>query len=190
MSFKLTEEQLMIQSMVRDLAREEFAPRAMERDQTKLFPADNLKKLADLLYGTAVQEDPRRLVRRAACVLLLEAAHADNLLTEDELAEVKRAVMRRFGLGEREAFDLIEESEAVRRDSHDLWQFARTVNESLSVGEKTELLEDFWRVIYADGRLQRHEDHLAHKLADLLRLNHKQFIAAKLKVLAESNSAG
>jgi butyryl-CoA dehydrogenase len=55
MSFKLTEEQQMIQSMVRDLAREEFAPRAMERDQTKLFPADNLKKLAELgLMGMMV----------------------------------------------------------------------------------------------------------------------------------------
>ena len=48
MSFKLTEEQLMIQSMVRDLARSEFAPQAMERDKTKEFPADNLKKLGEL----------------------------------------------------------------------------------------------------------------------------------------------
>ena len=48
MSFKLTEEQLMIQSMVRDLARAEFAPTAMERDKTKEFPAENLKKLGEL----------------------------------------------------------------------------------------------------------------------------------------------
>jgi alkylation response protein AidB-like acyl-CoA dehydrogenase len=48
MSFKLTEEQLMIQSMVRDLARSEFAPTAMERDRTKEFPAKNLKKLGEL----------------------------------------------------------------------------------------------------------------------------------------------
>ncbi len=48
MSFKLTEEQLMIQSMVRDLARAEFAPKAMERDKTKEFPAENLKKLGEL----------------------------------------------------------------------------------------------------------------------------------------------
>ncbi len=55
MSFKLTEEQLMIQSMVRDLARNEFAPKAMERDKTKEFPADNLKKLAELgLMGMMV----------------------------------------------------------------------------------------------------------------------------------------
>ncbi len=48
MTFKLTEEQLMIQSMVRDLARSEFAPKAMERDKTKEFPAENLKKLGEL----------------------------------------------------------------------------------------------------------------------------------------------
>ena len=55
MSFKLTEEQLMIQSMVRDLARTKFAPKAMERDKTKEFPAENLKKLAELgLMGMMV----------------------------------------------------------------------------------------------------------------------------------------
>jgi len=55
MSFKLTEEQLMIQSMVRELARAEFAPRAMERDKTKEFPADNLAMLGELgLMGMMV----------------------------------------------------------------------------------------------------------------------------------------
>jgi alkylation response protein AidB-like acyl-CoA dehydrogenase len=55
MSFKLTEEQLMVQSMVRDLARAEFAPKAMERDKTKAFPADNLGKLGELgLLGMMV----------------------------------------------------------------------------------------------------------------------------------------
>jgi alkylation response protein AidB-like acyl-CoA dehydrogenase len=55
MTFKLTEEQLMVQSMVRDLSREQFAPKAMERDKTKEFPADNLKKLGELgLMGMMV----------------------------------------------------------------------------------------------------------------------------------------
>ena len=58
MTFRLTEEQLMIQSMVRDLAREEFAPRAMELDHKKEFPAANLKKLAELgLMGMMVPPD-------------------------------------------------------------------------------------------------------------------------------------
>ena len=55
MSFQFTEEQLMIRSMVRDLARSEFAPKAMERDKTKEFPADNLQMLGELgLMGMMV----------------------------------------------------------------------------------------------------------------------------------------
>ena len=55
MSYQFTEEQLMIQSMVRDLARSEFAPKAMERDKTKEFPIDNLQMLGELgLMGMMV----------------------------------------------------------------------------------------------------------------------------------------
>ena len=55
MTFRLTEEQQMIQSMVRDLARAEFAPKAMERDKTKEFPSDNLAMLGELgLMGMMV----------------------------------------------------------------------------------------------------------------------------------------
>jgi len=48
MSIQLTDEQLMIQSMVRDFAREVIAPTAAERDKKKAFPAENLKRLAEL----------------------------------------------------------------------------------------------------------------------------------------------
>jgi alkylation response protein AidB-like acyl-CoA dehydrogenase len=55
MFLKLTEEQIMIQTMVRDFAREVLLPSAMERDRTKEFPAENLKKMAELgLLGMMV----------------------------------------------------------------------------------------------------------------------------------------
>jgi len=55
MLFKLTDEQLMIQAMVREFARKELAPTAAERDKSKEFPADNLKKMAGLgLLGMAI----------------------------------------------------------------------------------------------------------------------------------------
>jgi butyryl-CoA dehydrogenase len=55
MSFQLTDEQLMIQTMVRDFAREVLLSPAMERDRTKEFPAENLKKMAELgLMGMMV----------------------------------------------------------------------------------------------------------------------------------------
>ncbi len=55
MSFPLTEEQVMIQTMVRDFSRAVLQATAMERDRTKEFPAENLKKMAGLgLMGMMV----------------------------------------------------------------------------------------------------------------------------------------
>jgi butyryl-CoA dehydrogenase len=55
MSFQLTDEQLMIQTMVRDFAREVLLPTAMERDRTREFPMENLKKMGELgLMGMTV----------------------------------------------------------------------------------------------------------------------------------------
>jgi alkylation response protein AidB-like acyl-CoA dehydrogenase len=48
MDFMLSEEQKMIRKMVRDFADEEVAPGADERDRTKTFPMDIIKKMADL----------------------------------------------------------------------------------------------------------------------------------------------
>ncbi|MBW2033778.1 MAG: acyl-CoA dehydrogenase [Deltaproteobacteria bacterium] len=55
MAYQLTEEQQMIQAMVREFAREVVLPTAAERDRTEEFPADNLKKMAELgLMGMTV----------------------------------------------------------------------------------------------------------------------------------------
>ncbi|MFZ1983430.1 MAG: acyl-CoA dehydrogenase family protein [Desulfatitalea sp.] len=52
---KLSEEQLMIQSMVREFARREVAAGAAERDRTKAFPAKVLRQMGELgLMGMMV----------------------------------------------------------------------------------------------------------------------------------------
>ena len=48
MAYQLTEEQRMIRAMVREFAREVLLPTAAERDRTKEFPAENLKKMGEL----------------------------------------------------------------------------------------------------------------------------------------------
>jgi len=53
--FKLTEKQLMLQSMVKDFTAKEIEPRAAEIDGSGKVPEDLIKKYADLgLYGMAV----------------------------------------------------------------------------------------------------------------------------------------
>ncbi len=58
MLFKLTDEQVMIQNMVREFSRKVIAPTAAERDKTKEFPADNFKQMGELgLMGMMIPEE-------------------------------------------------------------------------------------------------------------------------------------
>lgn len=55
MFYQLTNEQLMIRSMVREFSRKVVAATAAERDKTKAFPGENLKKMGELgLMGMLV----------------------------------------------------------------------------------------------------------------------------------------
>ncbi len=55
MNFQLTDDQKSIQQMARDFARKEIAPRAAGLDETSEFPAENVRKMAELgLMGMMV----------------------------------------------------------------------------------------------------------------------------------------
>lgn len=57
MLFKLTDEQLMIQNMVREFSRKVIAATAAERDRTREFPADNFRQMGELgLMGMMIPE--------------------------------------------------------------------------------------------------------------------------------------
>jgi butyryl-CoA dehydrogenase len=58
MDFELNEEQRMVRDMVRDFAQNEIAPRAAEVDKTEEFPADNIRRMAELgLLGLPYPEE-------------------------------------------------------------------------------------------------------------------------------------
>ncbi|MFA5807775.1 MAG: acyl-CoA dehydrogenase family protein, partial [bacterium] len=48
MDFRLTDEQLQVEEMVRGLSRKEFAPRAAQVDEESRYPAENHRRLAEL----------------------------------------------------------------------------------------------------------------------------------------------
>ena len=48
MNFELNEEQRLVRDMVRDFAQQELAPSAAQVDRTEEFPAENIRKMAEL----------------------------------------------------------------------------------------------------------------------------------------------
>lgn len=132
------------------------------------------------------QVDDNEWFRIAVCVLLLEVAKSDDEFDGEEREHIVETLVRRFDLSEEDAHELMAIARERRMASSDLWKFTNAVNQRCTPNEKLEIMEEIWRVIYADGTLDAHEDYLAHKFARLLNLNHPQLIQAKLKVLNEN----
>ena len=135
--------------------------------------------------GEIAQESRFERVQVATCALLMEVAHSDGHYQSVEAKVVHDLLAKKFNLSPAAVAELIDYSHQHREESLDLFQFAREINAHFSREEKLDVMEGVWRVIYADGTLDKYEDALARQLATLLRLDHKDVISRKLKVLDE-----
>jgi uncharacterized tellurite resistance protein B-like protein len=106
----------------------------------------------------------------AACALLLELAHADEVFTEDERNHIHAIMMRHFALDYDTAQELMALAEQQRQKAVDVFQFANLVRTSYDVGQKTVLAEIMWGLVLTDGEIARHESHMLRKIANLLDL--------------------
>ena len=121
-------------------------------------------------------------IRVAVCALFLEMANIDSEFSEPEREDIMSLLRSHYCLADEHIGELIEASNKELKDSIDLWQFTNLINQNYSREEKIQIIEMVWQIVYADGKLDKHEDYLVHKLTKLLRLTHKQLIDAKLKV--------
>ncbi len=85
-----------------------------------------------------------------------------------------------FGITDAEAHELVEMAHKEREQSLDVYSFTRAINENFKAEEKQKVLEAAWRVMYSDGVIDKYEDALARKLVQLLRLERKEALDAKL----------
>ena len=129
--------------------------------------------------GAGSERDPEEALRLAAAALLLEMTRMDQKVLAEELAAVTQALRDTFQLSESQVKDLLACAEAERAHSTDYYQFTSLINQFYDAGQKATLIELLWRVAYADKSLDKYEEHMVRKIADLLYVPHGAFIAAK-----------
>jgi uncharacterized tellurite resistance protein B-like protein len=155
--------------------------------------------MMDLLrshFGRGTPEDPEKSakanlgdVRIAACALFLEMARADGEFSDEERRRILASLKNEYHLSEGDALELIQATDQELGQSIDLWQFTKRINQRYSDEEKISIIRMLWKIVYADGTLDKHERYLVHKLSGLLRLGHKELIDAKLRVIREGNDS-
>jgi uncharacterized tellurite resistance protein B-like protein len=144
-----------------------------------------LKRIASMLTGKGDSRNARESggerIAIAACVLLLEMAHADDFFSPSERGKVREILANNLNFPPDEIEGILAIAERERDDSADLWKYTNLINENFSASEKLRLVDMIWEVAYADGKLDQYEDYLIHKLANLLHIGHQDLIAAKIR---------
>lgn len=147
----------------------------------------NLKSLlSQLIPAEEVPESRADLKQLAAAALMIEVATIDGSFDRRELAALSLELQQQFHLSGDVLERLIECARAESADATSLFQFTSCVNEEFSNQEKLDLLTGMWRVAYADGDLDKYEEHMIRRVADLIYVSHSQFILAK-KMAKESS---
>ena len=121
----------------------------------------------------------------AACALLLEIAHADEIFSAEERERIARHIREQRGVSEEEMREVFQAAEDERRESVDLYHFTRLLSENLSREQRRKLVETIWEVVYADGSLSMIESHLARRVAELLGFQHPEVQEIKERVARE-----
>jgi len=135
--------------------------------ETQIISADDGK----------LDTDRRQL---ATAALLIEVASADLQLDEQELERIRAILGRKFNLDPEQLATLTELAHAEKNEATSLYQFTQLINEHCDNEEKFQLITAMWEVAFADDNIDRYEEHLIRKIADLIYVSHSDFIRAKM----------
>ena len=127
----------------------------------------------------AVESTPHNDAQFSAAVLFLEAMHADHEVTEQEQHAVDNGLCSLFDITAQQATALRESAEQHFTEVTSLHQFVAVVNRSFSEQQKVQIIEGMWRIAHADNVLDKYEEHIIRRIADLLHVSHAQFMQAK-----------
>ena len=133
------------------------------------------------------QEDQEvKTEQLAAAALLVEVMVIDGDLDEQELASISQTLCQILSLSSEQVDELISLSRDEVAEATSLYQFTREINTHFSTEQKMNLLTAMWRVAFADGHLDKHEEGIIRRVADLLHILHSDYIRCKLAARDQS----
>ena len=124
-------------------------------------------------------------IQMATAVLLIEMARADFDQAENENEVIKQLLKGHFDLNNQQTHDLFNDAESVADDAVSLHEYTHALHKTLTQEAKEEVIEMLWRLAMSDENLDKYEDYLVRKIADLLYVPNSIVLKMRHKVTSE-----
>ena len=145
-----------------------------------------LRKLFNLPDSPDSEEsEGQDRIQLSTAVLLVEIARADHERHDAESLEMRKQLATNFDLSEEEAATLLEAAETAVEHSVSLHEFTRLLHDEMTYDEKTTVIEMLWRIALIDDDLDKYEDYMIGKIADLLYIARGDVIRLKSRVIED-----
>jgi uncharacterized tellurite resistance protein B-like protein len=142
-----------------------------------------LRKLRDLLTPTpGATADPVVRERLAVAALLVEIARADAEHSATERAAAVHLLARYYDCSDAEAGELLAEAEAAVEGAVCLREFTAPLHQGLADSEKQHVIAMLWELALAESGLDKYEDYLVGKIAELLYVPRGDVVRLKAQV--------
>jgi uncharacterized tellurite resistance protein B-like protein len=125
-------------------------------------------------------EERQHRLHLAAAALLIETARADFTQGPEEEQALTSLLTKTLKLGVTEVQALITQAAKQVDESISLYEFTRVINDHYTPQQKLQLIHAMWTVAYADGNIDKYEEHLIRQVAELTYVAHEDYIGAKL----------
>jgi len=119
----------------------------------------------------------------ACAALFVEMMHMDDKVHKNEHDTILNSLCENFSLSNEEANTLISLATQEHKQTTDYYQFTSLINKRFTQEQKVTLIKSLWKIAYADGELDKHEEYMVRKMADLLHVPHLEFIKTKHQVI-------
>lgn len=148
-----------------------------------------INKIKEILLGSAAYAEtaanPEQRQQLALASLLVEMARADFDETASEHAAIADLLATHFELTPEESQALLKRAQDESDSAVCLFDFSRALHESLDAEQRLEVIELLWKVALADNKLDKYEDYLVRKVADLLYVSDSDVMRLKNVVLSQ-----
>ena len=146
-----------------------------------------LEKLTQLRESASEKENDRDELGMTLAVLMLEVAKSDFEESEAEIQTMTAWLENQdLGLKSQDVGQLLDSARNEQAGSAGLFEYTRRACERMSMEERVELVEQLWRIAYADGVIDKYEEAAIRKASELLYVSHSDFIRAKFAAKAAS----
>ena len=119
-----------------------------------------LRKLKELFSSFDTAHPPSiRDLQLASAALLIEVSTADHQRDPREEAVIIAAISKTYDVDQSDIEEILKEAHIASANAPSLYDFTNVINQHCSEEQKYALVRECWRVAYADGNIDKYEDH-------------------------------